>query len=69
MTWPALWMVATAQTRRRVSGDLCGVVPLAVLAQGYPQLLERALSTAVLISLAGAERLELWSQGKSSWPL
>lgn len=37
MTWPALWMVATAQTRRRVSGDLRTVFSLAVIAQGNPQ--------------------------------
>lgn len=55
MTWPALWMVVTAQTRRRVSGDLRTVFSLVVIAWGNPQLLERGLCRALLTSLAGAK--------------
>lgn len=36
MTWPALWMVATAQTRRRVSVDLCSVVFFSSHSSGLP---------------------------------
>lgn len=64
MTWPALWMVATAQTRRRVSGDLRTVFSLAVIARGNPQLLERALCRALLTSLAGAKRDSHRAKGK-----
>lgn len=36
MTWPVLWTGATAQTRRRVSGDLCTVVFFSSHGSGSP---------------------------------
>lgn len=36
MTWPVLWTGATAQTRRRVSGDLCMVVFFSSHGSGSP---------------------------------